>query len=240
MSAPDQPERDRAVAARDQTVLIDAGAGAGKTTILVTRIIAMIAPLDDAAPAMSLLRIAAVTFTRRAAGELRLRVRELLLKELATRRAREIRKRRLLDALGSVDAAALGTIHGFADRLLRLQPMKARLSPAYRIADDTSAFIDETLDLLLHAVQNGTLASEARAGPGQGPTWSRSSARSRRCCAPGSSYALLSAIQHRRRSVSTSSCKGSSTTVTASSTGKGPVSSTSPRSSLQPTTSSLC
>lgn len=158
--APDQAARDRAVAARDQTVLIDAGAGAGKTTILVARIISMVAPLDDAAPAMSLLRIAAVTFTRRAAGELRLRVRELLLKELTRSGLTDIRKRRLLDALGAVDAAALGTIHGFADRLLRLQPMKARLSPAYRIADDTSAFIDETLDLLLHAVQNGTLASE--------------------------------------------------------------------------------
>lgn len=79
---PDQPHRDRAIAARGVNVLVDAGAGTGKTTLLVRRLVELVAPPDDGA-ALLLSRVAAVTFTRKAAGELRLRVRERLLSELA-------------------------------------------------------------------------------------------------------------------------------------------------------------
>ena len=157
---PDQAERDRAIAARDQTVLIDAGAGAGKTTLLISRILALVAPANDDDVALPLSRIAAITFTRRAAGELRLRVRERVLNELARSDLSKTRSDRLLDALGSIDAAFLGTIHGFADRLLRLQPMRAQLSPAYRVEENIDVLVDETFSLLLHSVQNGTLAGE--------------------------------------------------------------------------------
>src|SRR5690606_13521270 len=111
--APDAAERRRAVATRERNVLIDAGAGAGKTSILVARILALVAPYDDAKPALPLERIAAMTFTRRAAGELRLRVREGVLRELGDASLTAMRRRRLLDALGKVDTAVLGTIHGF-------------------------------------------------------------------------------------------------------------------------------
>nr|MBA3461798.1 UvrD-helicase domain-containing protein [Deltaproteobacteria bacterium] len=158
--APDQDQRDAALNARGRTVLIDAGAGAGKTTLLVERILTLIAPIDDGVAPYSLSRIAAVTFTRRAAGELRLRVRGRILSELARPDCSPVRTARLLDALGAIDAAFLGTIHGFADRLLRLQPMKARLSPAYEIAEDTDALVDQTFELLMHAVQSGTLRAE--------------------------------------------------------------------------------
>ncbi len=158
--APDQAERDKALAARDQTVLIDAGAGAGKTTLLVERILTLVAPSDDVVERIPLSRVAAVTFTRRAAGELRLRVRARILTELSKPGGSATRTTRLLDALGSVDSAFLGTVHGFADRLLRLQPMKARLSPAYQIEDNIDALLDETFDGLLHAVQSGTLVAE--------------------------------------------------------------------------------
>lgn len=158
--APDQAERNKALAARGQTVLIDAGAGAGKTTLLVDRIVALIAPTDDDVPHIPLSRLAAVTFTRRAAGELRLRVRARILTELAKAGGSPRRTERLLEAIGSVDAAFVGTIHGFADRLLRLLPMKARLSPAYLIADDIDVLVEQTVDILLHAVQSGTLGAE--------------------------------------------------------------------------------
>lgn len=158
--APDQVERDKALNARGKTVLIDAGAGAGKTTLLVERILMLIAPTDDRVPHVPLARLAAVTFTRRAAGELRLRVRGRILTELARSGGSSTRTARLLEAIDSIDAAFLGTIHGFADRLLRLLPMKARLSPAYLIAEDIDALVDETVDVLLHAVQSGTLREE--------------------------------------------------------------------------------
>ncbi|MDQ3341051.1 MAG: UvrD-helicase domain-containing protein [Myxococcota bacterium] len=158
--APDQAERDKALAAPGRTVLIDAGAGAGKTTLLVARILTLIAPLDDTAERVPLSRLAAMTFTRRAAGELRLRVRAGILTELANAGNSKLRTEHLLESLGSIDSSFIGTIHGFADRLLRLQPMKARLSPAYEIAEDIDVLVEETFDVLLHAVQSGTLAAE--------------------------------------------------------------------------------
>ncbi len=158
--APDQKERDKALAARGETVLIDAGAGAGKTTLLVERILTLIAPSDDHVARIPISRLAAMTFTRRAAGELRLRVRARILTELGKPGGSATRTQRLLESLGSIDSAFLGTIHGFADRLLRLQPMKARLSPAYQIAESIDVLVDETFDLLLHAVQSGTLVAE--------------------------------------------------------------------------------
>lgn len=162
---PDLAERKRAITARERNVLVDAGAGAGKTSILVARVLALVAPQNDADAPIPLERIAAVTFTRRAAGELRLRVRERLLRELGSAGNSPVRTRRLLDALGRVDSAALGTIHSFADRLLRLQPMKARLSPAFQIVDEVDALADETFGLLLHAVQGGTLAADLDGDP---------------------------------------------------------------------------
>ena len=149
-------------------MLIDAGAGAGKTTLLVERILTLIAPADDSAHGIPLGRIAAVTFTRRAAGELRVRVRQRILSLLARADASERRKKLLLDALGTLDASFIGTIHSFADRLLRLQPMKARLSPAYQIAEDVDGLVEETFALLLQAVQSGTLVAEL---PGEDPNY---------------------------------------------------------------------
>ncbi len=80
---PDQGDREAAVRETRRNVLIDAGAGTGKTTTLVRRLIERLAP-SDGGPALTIGRIAAVTFTRRAAGELRLRIRERLLAELAS------------------------------------------------------------------------------------------------------------------------------------------------------------
>ncbi len=157
--APDQVQRDAAVQERRRNVLIDAGAGTGKTTILIDRLVEMLAPSTDA-PAVPIERMAAITFTRKAAGELRLRIRERILKELAAPDAAPDRRDRLRDALAALDTAYVGTIHSFADRLLRLRPVEAELSPSYEIAEDEGDLVHETFELLLHAVQNGTLATE--------------------------------------------------------------------------------
>ena len=157
--APDQAQRDAAVAERQRNVLIDAGAGTGKTTILVDRLVEMVAPTAEA-PAIPIGRLAAITFTRKAAGELRLRIRERFLGELAAPGVGEARAARLRDALAGLDTAYVGTIHSFADRLLRLKPVEAALSPSYEIAEDDDALVHETFERLLHAVQNDTLAHE--------------------------------------------------------------------------------
>ena len=57
-------------------------------------------------------------------------------------------------------SAYVGTTHSFADRLLRLRPVEAWLSPPYEIAEDDEALVRETFEALFHAVENGTLALE--------------------------------------------------------------------------------
>ena len=127
--APDQPHRDAAVAERGRNVLVDAGAGTGKTTILVDRLVEMLAP-SGGGPAVPIARIAAITFTRKAAGELRLRIRARVLEALAVADPGSVREGRLREAVAGLDTTYVGTIHSFADRLLRLHPVEASLSPS--------------------------------------------------------------------------------------------------------------
>jgi len=161
---PDQAQRERAIASRGENLLVDASAGTGKTTLLVRRLIGMVAPIDGA-DAIPIGRIAAITFTRKAAGELRLRIREQLLSRLATAARASPDEQNLRDALAGLDTAYVGTIHSFADRLLRLHPAQARLSPSYTVADDDEALIQETCEMLLSAAQSGTLRAELARTP---------------------------------------------------------------------------
>src|SRR5687768_3004524 len=103
-------QREAAVAERDRNVLVDAGAGTGKTSILVDRLVGMVAPTDDT-PAIPIGRIAAITFTRKAAGELRLRIRGRLLEEITYEGSDSKRAAQLRDALAGLDTAHVSTIH---------------------------------------------------------------------------------------------------------------------------------
>jgi len=155
----DQDQRDTAVYERKRNVIIDAGAGTGKTTIVVDRLVSLLAPADHSTP-LDINRIAAVTFTRRAAGELRLRIREALVRSLAEPEIIPKRHDRLRSALSGLDTAYIGTVHSFADRLLRLRPVEAELSPAYEIAEDVDGLVRETYDRLLRGTEMETLADE--------------------------------------------------------------------------------
>lgn len=158
----DAAARKAAVAERGRNVLIDAGAGTGKTTIIVDRFVELLAPSDDA-PHIPIERMAAVTFTRRAAGELRLRIREGILRAIASPATSTSRQERLRTALAGLDSAWIGTIHSFADRLLRLEPMASGLSPTYEILEDADELHRETW----HSLQEASAAlrlSEVLAG----------------------------------------------------------------------------
>jgi len=112
----DAAARDAIATALDDTLVVEAAAGTGKTTELVNRILRILAtgrtPVE---------RIVAVTFTEKAAGELKLRLREALEKERATTSAGEVRDRLDL-ALASLEEAHVNTIHGFCAELLREKP----------------------------------------------------------------------------------------------------------------------
>ncbi len=161
------PARTAAIPERRRNVLVDAGAGTGKTSLVVERFVDMVAPTGGAAP-VPIERLGAITFTRKAAGDLRLRIRERLLAALAQPGLSAERSRQLHTALAGLDTAYVGTIHSFADRLLRLRPVEAQLSPAYEIAEDDEPLVGETFELLFHTVQGGTLEAELVGTPAAG------------------------------------------------------------------------
>jgi ATP-dependent exoDNAse (exonuclease V) beta subunit len=156
----DQAQRDAAIAERLRNVLIDAGAGTGKTTLLADRLIELIAPERSDGSPIPIEKIAAITFTRKAAGELRLRVREKLLSNLAGCEPQVPRATLLRAALAGLDTAHISTIHSFCDRLLRLRPVEAQLSPSYEVAEAADVLAQEAFHLLLEAAQAGRLDAE--------------------------------------------------------------------------------
>ncbi len=114
----DEAARHRIRTSLDESLIVEASAGTGKTTELVHRIVAVLehgAKIDQ---------IAAVTFTHKAAGELKLRLRE----ELDTARHRAPV---LEDALKRLEEASIGTIHAFCAQILRERPVEARVDPAF-------------------------------------------------------------------------------------------------------------
>lgn len=147
--APDQKARDEILAERDRNVVVDAGAGTGKTETIVGRFVALL----EAHP---IERMAAITFTRRAAGELKYRIREKILTRLGSANLEEGAKKALRYALAGLDGAYIGTIHSFADRLLKLRPAEAGLSPSYEIEEDTSELENLAVERLFLAAERGT------------------------------------------------------------------------------------
>jgi ATP-dependent helicase/nuclease subunit A len=126
---PDQLDRDRIEADLDTNLLVEAGAGSGKTHSMVGRMVALVrtgtATVDE---------VAAVTFTRKAAGELRERFQERLEQAYAASlgSADSGASDRLRRALAEIDRCFTGTIHAFCGRLLRERPLEAGVSPEFR------------------------------------------------------------------------------------------------------------
>ena len=125
-------EQAAATAARDHDAFLEAGAGTGKTTVLVDRYCAAV--IDDG---VEVERLLAFTFTERAAAEMRTRIRrELTRRSHQTRAAGDIhRADELLAAARSTERAWVLTIHAFCRRLLGTHPLAAGLDPRFRVLD---------------------------------------------------------------------------------------------------------
>lgn len=130
----DQAARDRIVSDLDANLSVEAGAGTGKTTVLVRRVVALLvsgaAVVDD---------LAVITFTEKAAGELAARVRFALenARDDASRPGEE--RERAERALTDLYRARVQTIHAFASDLLRERPVEARLDPQFETLEAISA-----------------------------------------------------------------------------------------------------
>ena len=129
----DQAQRDRIVTDLDSNILVEAAAGTGKTTMMVQRMIALLR-----SGACNTSTLAAVTFTRKAAAELKGRFQAGLEKAAAEQvdKGSDGDAARLREALVSVDQAFIGTIHSFCARLLRERPIEAGVDPGFSEMDD--------------------------------------------------------------------------------------------------------
>jgi len=125
------------------TLVVEAAAGTGKTTMLVARIIAVLrAGLAD------LDRIVAVTFTEKAAGEMKLRLRAGLEKARTDPATTPTERAHLDRALGHLEVARIGTIHSFCADLLREFPVEAKVDPLFEVAveDEAERLFEQCFD----------------------------------------------------------------------------------------------
>ena len=131
----DDAARRRIREALDESQLVEAAAGTGKTTVLVERLVAI---LEQGLGTVD--GLAAVTFTRKAAGELKLRLREELDKRLVELRvagAADRRTRNLERAISRLEEASIGTIHSLCAEILRERPVEAGVDPGFgELAED--------------------------------------------------------------------------------------------------------
>ncbi|UCF66314.1 MAG: UvrD-helicase domain-containing protein, partial [Acidobacteriota bacterium] len=136
----DERARQRARGEHDTSLAVEAGAGTGKTTLLVSRIIEGLK-----AERYTIEQVAAITFTRKAAAELRGKIRQRLQAGIAGNDpARELLER----ARRGLPLARISTIHAFCHRILRQFPLEAGLDPDFELIEDQrqQALIDELWD----------------------------------------------------------------------------------------------
>ncbi len=140
------PAQREAIDHREGSYLLTATAGSGKTRVIVERFVRAVVE-DGVAPE----RILAITFTDKAAHELRTRVRERLVELRAG------------DAARDAEAASVSTIHGFCARVLRSHPLAAGLDPHFEVLDEARAdrLRGLAFDAALRAFFNGEAGTSA-------------------------------------------------------------------------------
>jgi exodeoxyribonuclease-5 len=141
---PDDKARRAAIAIHDRSLLVEAGAGSGKTAVMAGRIALMLA--QGIAPKA----IAAVTFTELAASELLIRVRDFVdelgvgqipaeLRIALPEGLSQVQQGHLTRASAAIDEMTCSTIHGFCQRLIKPYPVEADIDPGASVMDRTQA-----------------------------------------------------------------------------------------------------
>src|SRR4051794_12741236 len=140
-------EQEEAIARRDGSLFLHAGAGSGKTRVLVERFVRAV--MEDA---VRVDQVLAITFTEKAAAELKGRLRKRFLEIGEREHARE------------AEAAWVSTIHGFCSRLLRANALAAGIDPEYRVLDEADAarLSIDAFDAALEEFVLGARASSER------------------------------------------------------------------------------
>ena len=146
-----------AVESRGGSLIVSAAAGAGKTAVLVRRVLGLLTDRQNPCGVEELL---VVTFTNAAAGEMRQRIGDELRKLLAERPD----DRHLRRQLGLLGAARIQTVHAFCQSLLREHFTLCGIEPDFRLADDTQCqllqeqALNDALEEAYQASQPGFVA----------------------------------------------------------------------------------
>jgi len=130
----DEEARERARRDHGTSLVIEAGAGTGKTTLLIDRIEALLR-----AGTVRLDQIAAVTFTENAATTMKLRLRERLEKARLDPVASDQVRRRASAALETIERAQISTIHALCAAILGERPLECGVVPGFRTADEAES-----------------------------------------------------------------------------------------------------
>src|SRR5690349_4502746 len=146
-----KPEQKIAAHTLDKHLSVTAGPGAGKTFVLVERYLEILRTKK-----VSVDNIVAITFTNRAANEMRQRVRERIDGLLRTSSAGE--RQTWLRHKRTLEGAVITTIHGFCSRLLREFPVEADIDPQFVLLDEHQAA------MLLESVVEETVADAIHHG----------------------------------------------------------------------------
>ena len=127
------PSQNLAICCIDRNVAVSAGAGSGKTRVLVQRFLYILSRgVQDPARTVMPGEILALTFTRKAAAEMRDRIRKELEAELSA----DINKEYWQRQLNGLSQAQIGTIHSFCSNLLRSNPAECNLDPAFVVMEE--------------------------------------------------------------------------------------------------------
>ncbi|MGI6307836.1 MAG: UvrD-helicase domain-containing protein [Dethiobacteria bacterium] len=130
MKLKDEEARRKIAEELEINILVEAGAGSGKTTSLIKRMVNLVMRGKCRVEEM-----AAITFTRKAAAELREKFQDSLEKNFRTATNPQV-KQKIGEALMNLDRCFLGTIHAFCARLLRERPVEAGIDPGFEELDD--------------------------------------------------------------------------------------------------------
>ncbi|HEV3225523.1 MAG TPA: UvrD-helicase domain-containing protein [Acidimicrobiales bacterium] len=131
----DHDSRERIRTDLDRNLFVEAGAGTGKTRVLVERVVRLVA----SARVSNISRLVAITFTEAAAAELRDRIRIALERAAHDLDLPDDERLRCAEARAHIDRATITTLHGFAQRILAEHPLDVGLAPVFEIDDDVRA-----------------------------------------------------------------------------------------------------
>jgi ATP-dependent helicase/nuclease subunit A len=143
------PEQEQAIFTHDKNLIVVAGAGSGKTRVLVERYLTLLEKNRD----WPLNALVAITFTREAAQEMRDRVRKELEASLKNA-TNESDRRHWSQMLGQMDSARIDTIHGLCATILRANAAEAGIDPRFEVLEGVNAIalLEDLITMELHAL----------------------------------------------------------------------------------------